>query len=433
MEQLQWKTENRQVDALLPHKKSPRKISKEQMELLKRSLETFNLVEIPAIDLDGTILAGHQRIKVLQALGRGGETIDVRVPNRKLTVEEAERYMIGSNAIHAEWDFDLLKNFEISLLVDLGFDQKELDDIWNRALREDTFNPEEELAKIKNPVTKPGDIIALGKHRLICGDSTDPAVLRKLLGDERAAMIMSDPIYNIAVNYNGGIGGKQQYGGTVDDNKTDEEYKEFLKRSLIAALAVTREDAHVFYWSDQTYIWLIQTLYRELGVTNKRVCLWIKNGQNPTPGVAFNKCYEPCTYGVRGKPYVVKGVNKLNEVMNPEMSTGNNLLQETIDHLDIWATKRLAGSSYEHSTMKPPEVYEKAIRRCTKMGDIIIDSFSGSGSTIMAAEKLNRRVYAVEIEPVFCDLAMKRYEALTGTKARVVNGHEAPQEGVRSA
>ncbi len=423
-QQLQWKTENRKVDTLLPHKKSPRKISKEQMEILKRSLEAFNLVEIPAVDLDGTILAGHQRVKVLQALGRGGETIDVRVPNRKLTVEEAEGYLIGSNAIHADWDLDLLKDFDVSLLVDLGFDQKVLDDIWNKKFAKDTFDVEEELKKIKEPTTKPGDIILLGSNKLICGDSTRPETLQKLFGDERASMIMSDPIYNISVDYNGGIGGKQQYGGTVNDNKSDAEYKKFLRKSMEAALAVTHKDAHVFYWSDQVYIWLIQTLYRDLGITNKRVCLWLKNGQNPTPGVAFNKCYEPCTYGVRGKPHIVKGVNKLNEVMNPEMTTGNNLLQEALDHIDIWATKRLAGNQYEHSTMKPPEVYEKAIRRCTKMNEIILDSFSGSGSTLIAGEKLKRRVYAVEIEPVFCDLTIRRYEALTGTKARIVRCDE---------
>ncbi|HIH11278.1 TPA: DNA modification methylase [Candidatus Woesearchaeota archaeon] len=423
-QQLQWKTENRKVDTLLPHKKSPRKISKEQMEILKRSLEAFNLVEIPAIDLDGTILAGHQRIKVLQALGRGGEAIDVRVPNRKLTDEEAEGYLIGSNAIHADWDLDLLKNFDVSLLIDLGFDQKVLDDIWNKKLAKDTFDVEEELKKIKEPTTKFGDIILLGSNKLICGDSLRPETLQKLFGEERASMIISDPIYNISVDYNGGIGGKQQYGGTVNDNKPDAEYKEFLKKSMEAALAVTKGDAHVFYWSDQTYIWLIQTLYRDLGITNKRVAIWLKNSQNPTPGVAFNKCYEPCTYGVRGKPYIVKGVNNLNEVMNPEMTTGNNLLQEALDHIDIWATKRLAGNQYEHSTMKPPEVYEKAIRRCTKMNEIILDSFSGSGSTLIAGEKLKRRVYAVEIEPVFCDLTIRRYEALTGTKARIVRGNE---------
>jgi ParB-like chromosome segregation protein Spo0J len=105
MQQLAWHNEQRTVDSLIPHKKTPRKISKEQLDTLKASLEKFNLVEIPAIDFDGTILAGHQRIKVLQILGRGKELIDIRVPNRKLTTEEAEEYLIGSNAIHGEWDF----------------------------------------------------------------------------------------------------------------------------------------------------------------------------------------------------------------------------------------------------------------------------------------------------------------------------------------
>ena len=424
--QLSWQTEQRTVDALLPHKKTPRKISKEQADRLKQSLETYGLVEIPAVDLDGTILAGHQRIKVLQLLGRGNEQIDVRVPNRKLTDEESERYMIGSNSITGEWDFDLLKDFEMDLLADLGFDQKELDDIWNKSLKKN-FDPEEELKKIKTATTQPGDIIELGKHRLICGDSTKVETLERLFGDERADMIMSDPIYNISIDYNKGIGGKQAYGGTVDDSKSDSEYKEFLKASMEAALVVTKADAHVFYWSDETYIWLIQTLYRELGITNKRVCLWLKNGQNPTPGVAFNKCYEPCTYGTRGKPKLVKGVNKLNEVLNADMTTGNELVQQVTDFFTIWPEARLSSKKYEHSTMKPVALYEKAIRRCTKAGDIILDSFNGSGSNLMAAEKLGRRVFAVEIEPIFCDLTIKRFEAETGIKAKVIRHEKALQ------
>jgi hypothetical protein len=325
---LKWSTESRKINDLIPFDKIPRKLSDQQLKDLKKSLEIFDLVEIPAVDFDNKILAGHQRIKVLQLLGRGEETIDVRVPNRKLTQEEAERYLISSNAIHGDWDFEKLKAFDFDLLLDIGFDQKELDDIWNGKIKQGEFDLEDEKKKIKNPKTKVGDIIELGPHRLICGDSTKSETLERLFGENRASMIMSDPIYNISVDYNGGIGGKQQYGGTVVDSKPDREYEEFLKRSMVSALAVTKEDAHVFYWSDQTYIWLIQTLYRDLGIANKRVCLWLKNGQNPTPGVAFNKCYEPCTYGVRGKPYVVKGVNKLNEVMNVEMTTGNNLLQE---------------------------------------------------------------------------------------------------------
>lgn len=422
--QLVWHTESRKVDLLLPHKKSPRKISKEQSERLKKSLETYGLVEIPAIDLDGTILAGHQRIKVLQLIGQGNTEIDVRVPNRKLTTEEAETYLIGSNSIHGDWDFDLLRDFEMDLLVDLGFDQKELDDIWNKELKKE-FDVEKELKEIKKAKTKPGDIILLGNNKLICGDSTKPETLERLFGDERASMIMSDPIYNIAIDYNKGIGGKQAYGGTVDDNKSDTEYKQFLKASMEAALAVTKPDAHVFYWSDETYIWLIQTLYRELGIQNKRVCLWLKNSQNPVPSVAFNKCYEPCTYGTRGNPPLVKGVTKLNEVLNADMTTGNDLLQQVHDFFTIWPEARLSSKEYEHSTMKPPALYEKAIRRCSKAGDIILDSFNGSGSNLIAAQRLGRRVYAVEIEPKFCDLTIKRFEAETGLKARVLRDEKA--------
>lgn len=429
MKQLEWHNEERKVDALLPHKKTPRKISKEQMANLTKSLEYYGLAEVPAIDLDGTILAGHQRIKALQILGRGNETISVRVANRKLTDEEAERYMIGSNSIHGEWDLDLLKNFPAELLVDLGFEQKLLDDLWNERLAKKEFDVEKELEQIKTPTTKPGDIILLGSSKLICGDSTKPETLHKLLGDERATMIISDPIYNISVDYNGGIGGKQSYGGTVDDNKTDEEYKAFIKATMEAALAVTKDDAHVFYWCDQTYIWLMQTLYRELGLTNRRVAIWLKSPQNPVPSVAFNKAYEPCVYSTRGAPHIVKGVTKLNEVMNADMTTGDDLLAQVTDMVDVWPMKRLPGNAYSHSTMKPSELYEKAIRRCTRMNDIIIDSFSGSGSTIMAGVKLKRRVYAVEIEPVFCDLTIKRYEALTGDKAKIVRGDEEVPQG----
>jgi DNA modification methylase len=421
--QLVWHTESRKVDSLLPHKKSPRTISKEQSERLKKSLDTYGLVEIPAVDQDGTILAGHQRIKVLQLLGHGGTEIDVRVPNRKLTDKEAEAYLIGSNSIHGDWDFDLLRDFEMDLLIDLGFDQKELDDIWNKELKKE-FDVEKELKQIKKAKTKLGDIIELGNNRLICGDSTKPETLERLFGDERASMIMSDPIYNIAIDYNKGIGGKQSYGGTVNDSKTDEEYKTFLKSSMEAALSVTKPDAHVFYWSDETYIWLIQTLYRELGITNKRVCLWLKNSQNPVPSVAFNKCYEPCTYGVRGNPPLVKGVTKLNEVLNADMTTGNELLQQVHDLFTVWPEARLSSKDYEHSTMKPPALYEKAIRRCSKAGDIILDSFNGSGSNLIASQRLGRRVYAVEIEPTFCDLTIKRFEAETGLKAKVVRNEK---------
>lgn len=421
-ERLEWHTGKRRVNDLLPYAKNPRTMTDKQMADLKKSLTRFNLVEIPAIDTNDKIIAGHQRVRALQLLGRGEEQIEVRIPNRKLSQKEYDQYLITSNAVGGDWDFDALKSFDMELLADVGFDMEELSDMWaeNLETEDDNFDEEEELAKIKKPTTKLGDLIILGQHKLICGDSTDPKVLMRLFGNERASMIYSDPVYNIKIDYSSGIGGKAHYGGNVNDTRSEKEYKEFLEKSMVNALAVAKQDVHVFYWSDQTYIWLIQTLYRELGVTNKRVCLWLKNGQNPTPGVAFSKAFEPCTYGVRGKPHISTNLQNANEVMNGEMTTGNSLHEEV---MDLWLAKRLAGKDYTHATSKPPKLHEKAIRRCTRPGDIILDSFSGSASTMIAAEQLKRRVFAVELEPAFCDLAIKRYEHLTKTKAKIIH-HE---------
>lgn len=226
-------------------------------------------------------------------------------------------------------------------------------------------------------------------------------------------MIYSDPVYNIDIDYDGGFAGKKGYGGNVNDTRTFEEYKTFIRDSLKCALSVSEDSTHVFYWCDQVYIGLVQEVYRSLGIANKRVCLWIKNSQNPVPKVFCNKAYEPCVYGTRGIPYLAEKVTDLNEVLNKEAGTGNNLIEFT----DVWTAKRLASKNYEHATSKPPTLHEKAIRRCTKPNDIILDSFLGSGSTLLAAEQLGRRVYGCELEPRFCDLIIKRYEALSGNKA----------------
>ncbi len=414
-------TVQKKVDDLIPQKINPRTITEKQMSDLTRSLKKYNLVEIPAIDLSGKILAGHQRIKALKILGRGNELIDVRVPNRKLTEKESKEYLIASNKLGGDWDFEALKSFDIGTLEFAGFDDVELAkfiDLEKEAV-EDDFDVEKELKKIKKPHTKLGDIIILGKHKILCGDSTKKENLKLLLSKEKVSMIYSDPVYNLNINYDGGIGGNKDYGGNVNDTRTYDEYRRFLKDSMEAGLAVSQKDTHVFYWCDQVFIGAVQELYRSLGIANKRVCLWLKNNQNPVPGVAFNKAYEPVVYGVRGKPYLAE-IHNLNEVMNKELSTGNSLLDEVND---IWMAKRLSAKDYEHATSKPPQLHEKAIKRCTKPNDIILDSFLGSGSTLIAGEMLGRRVYGCELEPQFCDLIIRRYEKLTGKKA-IIKKHE---------
>ncbi|HMO77712.1 MAG TPA: DNA modification methylase [Candidatus Paceibacterota bacterium] len=421
MESLYWTTEQRKINDLIPQEVNPRKITDKQMSDLKRSLKEYNVVEIPAIDCNGNILAGHQRVKALQLLGRGEELIDVRVPNRPLTEDESRRYMLASNALGGDWDLEALKSFDYDLLVNIGFDSELLDDVWDTTINvELTQKADEEiLAEIKTPTTQIGDVIELGMHRLVCGDSNDPEVLSRLLGTDKASMIMSDPIYNIDLDYNKGLGGKQNYGGTVNDTRSDDEYIDFLRQNIRTAIKFVQSDAHIFYWNTEQHIWILQTLYRELGIQNKRVCLWIKNGHNPTPRVAFNKCYEPCIYGTIGKPYLSEH-NEYTEIMNVDIGSGN----EGFDDINIWTAKRLAGSEYKHATAKPPTVYEKAIRRCTKVGDIILDSFGGSGSVLVASEQLKRRAFLAELEPVFCDLICLKFEMLTGKKRKLIGNYE---------
>lgn len=425
-EKLVWRPERRSVGELKAWKKNPRKITAEAFERLKNRIKARGFHDVVKVDTDNTILSGNQRKKALVELGI--KDVTVLVPNRKLSEAEKNSVALESNTNDGTWDFDALKYFDLKVLTDIGFDKTDLENAWNENLKaeDDDFNVEKELEKITKPKTKLGDILLIGPHKLICGDSTDPAVLKRLFGNERASMIYSDPVYNIKIDYNGGIGGKQSYGGNVNDDRTDIEYRSFIKKSLENGLSVAHKDAHVFYWCDQTYIGLLQDLYREHGVTNKRVCLWVKNAQNPTPGVAFSKCYEPCVYGLRGKPYIAKNIQNLNEVMNDGLTTGNNLMSEALDHLDLWFVKRLSSKEYEHATSKPPTLHQKAIRRCTKPGDIILDSFSGSFSTAIAADQLKRRVYAVDLEPRFCDLAAARYERLTGIKTKWIkkNAHE---------
>lgn len=414
---LEWSTEQRKVNDLFPYSNNPRKLSADQEKSLKRSLEKFNLVEIPAIDTDNTIIAGHQRLKVMQLMGRGEELIDVRIPNRKLTEEEYKQYLITSNAVTGSWDMEKLKTFELDMLTNIGFDQIDLIKFWDKEQEviDDDFDVSKELKKITKPVTKLGDLITIGKHKILCGSCTDENNLRRLFSKEKTSFIFSDPPYNINLNYSKGLGGNKNYGGEVEDDRTDEEYIKFLRSSIRSALAVANPDCHVFYWNTEQNIWILQTLYRQFNIANKRVCLWIKNGHNPTPLVGFNKTYEPCIYGTRGRPYLSSNEQGLTEVMNKEIKTGNS----AFDEINIWTAKRLPYKDYEHATTKPPSLHQKAIKRCSKPGDIILDSFLGSGSTMIASEALSRRVYGCELSPQYCDLIIKRMKKMYGLEAKV--------------
>src|SRR3990167_10597760 len=227
---LTWHTEKRKINDLIPYEQNPRKMSEKQVYDLKKSLEKFDLVEIPVIDLDNKIVAGHQRLKIMQLLGRGEEMIDVRMPNRKLTDEEFREYLLRSNKNLGQWDWNLLVNFDELVLKDVGFTSEELDKFLD--LKEDGFDADEEYQKIEEPKTKLGDLYQLGTHRLLCGDSTKEESYKILMGDEKAQMVFTDPPYNVGYDYRPFRGRKRDKSTTpptFSDKKTNEEFRDFIK------------------------------------------------------------------------------------------------------------------------------------------------------------------------------------------------------------
>lgn len=362
--------------------------------------------------------AGNQRLKAAKENGMKdiGVWIQDDVPK-----ELQDERMLKDNLHRGQWDFEKLVNFDASLLLDSGFRPDELNSIFNDILtiNDDEFDVEFDVEKAVNeigtPQTKPGDIYILGEHVLMCGDSTNPEDVRKLMDGHKAKVIYCDPPYNIGYDYTKGASStKNNYTDTkVEDSRSASDYQLFISKTIANALENAEPDVHVFYWCDQTYTDIIMAAFRENGIQVRRMCLWIKNNFTPVPQTAFNKGYEPCIYGTKGKPELNKELKNLSEILNQEIGSSNTL-DDLQSYLQIWLNKRDYQNNYEHPTQKPVTLHEKPLKRCSGPGDIIIDLFGGSGSTLVAADQLKRKARLMEQQPVFCDVIVKRWERLTG-------------------
>lgn len=371
---------------------------------------------------ENVVLGGNFSLRIYKKL----KFKEVLVLYVDIENEEKERELnIRLNATYGYWDWEMLKdNYSVDDLLNWGLDEFDLAKNWDNELsvEDDHFDINKAIEEVqKNPVSKLGDLFKVGGHLVICGDSNDISVVKRLVGDKKVSYINCDPPFNIKLDYSKGIGNKNNYGGSEKDSRSESEYKNFLRQSIKNALAVSQKNTHVFYWADEKYVWLIQELYKELKINNKRLCIWIKNNQNVTPQIAFNKMTEYAVYGTAGKPFLNTNVRNLNEIQNKDVGTGNRSADDIYDLLNIWLVDRLPSSEYKHPTMKPPTLYEKAIRRCTKIGDHVLDLFGGSGSQLIACEQLKRKALLVEMDPVFVDLILYRYEQLTGTKPTKLN------------
>lgn len=421
-EKIHWSMSTRQTSDLLPSSYNPRKMTERERKDLEESIKSFGTVVPVVLNIgsrNNTLIGGHQRIKIYLDLGI--KEIDCMIPSRELSLDEEKELNLRLNKNQGSWDEDLLKEFDLDLLLNVGFEDSELQGIFDDVeVVEDDFDVEKAIKETITPKVKLGEIWQLGSHKLLVDSSTNKEQVSLLMGQDTADIVYCDPPYNIGLDYAKGVGNTEKYGGSYsskDDSKKDKDYEMFMRESITTALLFIKPHAHIFYWCDSTYIGLIQSIYKEQKVKSKRVCMWIKNNQNPTPKIAFNKVYEPCVYGTVGKPYLNTSFQNANEILNQEVSSGNQLHDEVTEMIDLWIVKRDNTHEYQHPTQKPVTLNEKPLKRCSAPGHVVFSGFAGSGSDLIACEQLQRKWRGVELDPIFATIIIDRWEKFTNQKA----------------
>lgn len=412
------------VADLKPASYNPRKIDESTIEQLKTSISKHGLVDPIIVNSSpkryGTIVGGHMRARAAEALGMESvPVIFVRIDD----IEKEKALNLRLNRVHAEFDLDLLKKFDLSLLLETGFDSHDLDQIWSDVLsvEDDGADVEKMVHEIKKPKSKFGDYYELGQHRLYCNDSGDPEAVKKLVNGNVMDLVTLDPVYRQKLDYSKGVATSGKYGGTEKDDMNPAEYRAFLKKVFENALSVSKKDLHFYCWNSQLNIGLVQSLAEEAGLSNKSVCLWLKNNFSPVPGIAWNRSYEACVHASRGKPFLNPDVRNLTEILNKNVDPGNRQIDDIVGLFDVWLVKRLPAQEYQHCTQKPLDVYEKPFRRCAKVGSNVLELFNGSGTCLLAAHQMHMRAFCMERDPIFVDVCLRRFEEMTGIKPKKLN------------
>ncbi|TQI71805.1 DNA modification methylase [Gramella sp. Hel_I_59] len=389
---LEWHNEKRKVKDLIPYEFNPRTLTEEKKEKLIKSLEKFNLAEVPAINTDNKIIAGHQRVKILLHLNRGEDVIDVRVPNRELTDQEFKEYNITSNVPAGYWDLDILEEHFADIdLEELGLfvgDIELPEDIIPEELKpeeEGEFDPEPPV----EPITQTGDVYELRSikknitHRIICGDSTLKETYDKVLKEDRINLTVTDPPYN--VDYKGGRDKKRDK--IANDKMADNSFYQFLYDFYIQAYEFSRPGAPIYVFHADTEGVNFRSALVDAGFKISQCLIWKKNSI-VLSRQDYHWIHEPCLYGW-----------KLGEA-HPWYSDRK---QRTVLEFD----RPLR--SEEHPTMKPVELLSYLILNSSQQRNIVFDAFLGSGSTLIACEKNWRICRGIELDPKYSDVEVRRW------------------------
>ena len=380
------KIEQIKASKLKPATYNPRQISTKQYKDLKNSITKFGLVDPIIVNKDFTVIGGHQRLKVLNEM----QTDTIPCVVLDLSKEKERELNVRLNKNTGDFDIDILANeFDIDQLVDWGFKHIDLDINIDKITEGNT--EDDHIPEVKESKVKLGDVWQLGKHRLMCGDSTKESDVEKLMNGQKADMVFTDPPYG--VSYTGGV----IHGNKINKNhkremlKNDEVdiYSKFIK---LIPLIIDEGAIYIFYATKFSY-----EIYKPLKENNidvMSVLAWIKiNTGYADMNSHYKNRYEPFVY--------CKAGSKTNFIGDTTENTTWEIKKERINKL--------------HPTQKPTELCVRAIKN--HKADIVADLFLGSGSTLIACEKTNRICYGMELDTKYCDVIIERWEQFTGQKA----------------
>lgn len=398
--------------------KNPRYLKGEEHDKLKKSLkdspELLQYKPLMVYAAEGgkfVVICGNMRLRICQELHNEGvksfDALPCFVLNKDVPIAKIKEYAIKDNVQAGNWDWDELANgdWEVEDLQEWGVDCSFLTDTEpveekqeRKETEDDAYDEDEHEIEAK---CKLGDIWQLGRHRLMCGDSTDASQVAKLLGGTNIQLYLTDPPYNVAYGYDGAATEGHRKDGLVvlNDKMDNDKFEEFLTNAFNAANANMEKGASFYiFHSDGYSYWFRKALINTVDLELRENLIWVKNSM-VLGRQDYQWRHEPCLYGWK------KGASH---------NWFSDRKQTTVMEFDR-PTK-----SVEHPTMKPIPLFAYLIQNSSQEGWNVYDSFGGSGTTIMACEQLNRNGFSMELDPHYCDVIINRWETYTGKKAEKI-------------
>ena len=386
------KIETIDINKVIPYENNAKIHTDEQIEQIKKSILEFGNNDPIAIDKNNVIIEGHGRLLALKELGY--KKVEV-IKLGHLTDEQRKAYTLIHNKLTMNTGFDmelLIQELEDIQNIDMAdFDfELEIEELESNEVEEDEY----EIDIPKEPKAKYGDIYQLGKHKLMCGDSTKIDDVEKLMNGVKVDLLITDPPYN--VNYEGGTKDKLKI---KNDNMDNDNFRKFLRDAFFTADSVMKEGAVFYIWHADSEGYNFRGACFDNDWKVRQCLIWNKNSM-VMGRQDYHWKHEPCLYGWKaGASHLWASDRKQTTILDFDKPTKNA----------------------EHPTMKPIKLFDYQIKNNTKKDDIVLDLFGGSGTTLIACEQNGRISYNMELDPKYVDVIIDRWETLTGNKAVLLN------------